>query len=101
MATVHVEVTQSCIDRGERRGATTCPVALAFREAGVTDAIVGAVWLSLPNRPVDEVYDLPDNVRYWIYEYDEHGHGVPFSFDMEIPNHDASADAEMTNDDSA
>lgn len=104
MAIVTVNVTQDCIDRGERENCEKCPVALAMLQAGFVAPQVDGCSLGWtePGRGVAVYISTPSDVAFFIDEFDgswideEDGkavnNGEPFSFTVDTDaaqGHDA------------
>ena len=81
------EVTQDHIDRGHPVEAASCPVALAIRErypsvmVDGTEAGYGAYYGYSDERWVT----LPEDVRWFVREFDSGKPVEPISFEIEIP----------------
>jgi hypothetical protein len=76
-----VHVTQKHIDEGLARQWHACPVALALRDAGIycPEVLTRSVWVTS-----EREIPLPSDAERFIGIFDEHGAGVPFSFELDI-----------------
>lgn len=86
MAIITVNVTQDCIDRGERENCERCPVALAMLHAGFVAPTVSNYSLQWHEPGVGRV-DLPSpsDVCNFVHDLDD-GVGPnpgPFSFSVD------------------
>ena len=93
MATIHVEVTQEDIDRGERESCKNCPVARALWHAlepmGRFDLVhaVGENFTLFPiGKPMWIDVPSPNSVKDFILAFDAEAEVEPFSFDLQIPD---------------
>jgi hypothetical protein len=82
---INVNVTQSYIDEGGIC-TTDCPIALTLMETGLWDLVnVGreSIRLFKINPHNYEFIDLQDEVKKWIYQYDNDRNAAkPFSFKL-------------------
>lgn len=88
MAIVTVNVTQDCIDRGEREDCDKCPVALAMLHAGFIAPRVDGCSLGWMEPSRGRVYvRTPDDVAFFIDELDGNDDDAddpgPFSFPVD------------------
>lgn len=81
-----ITVTQENIDNGRQCQIYGCPVALAFKDAGIVTPIIDGVHLVTNiDRSNVEKYRLPLVASDWINAFDNYGRGRPFSFELELP----------------
>lgn len=94
MRRVRVEVTQSCIERGERGDASQCPIALA-----VLDLDEDVLGFEIDHLEVDgtcihiESFDKlepiefapPPSVSSFVQTFDNGEPVAPFAFEIEVP----------------
>lgn len=72
-----IEVTQECIDTGEKGHIRRCPLALALRPF-YQYVYVGGSFVYLDG----ESYYFPDGIRKWVRKFDESNKPYgPFVFD--------------------
>ena len=85
MSTMTVTVTQDHIDRGERQGGASCPIALAItrRMSQWTQVDVGETMCTfvLPSGERDASF-LPEEASQFIARFDEGEPVEPFTFTL-------------------
>jgi hypothetical protein len=82
---INGSVTADHIKFGCREDARNCPVSRALLDADCTDVSVSIEHTYIVFR--DRFFSLttPTEVARWIEEFDSHGTGDPFSFELEVP----------------
>lgn len=82
-----IKVTQTNIDLGERGCAGSCPVALAFKDAGFNSPRVGLTMCNFitPNGDVQTV-DLSCKVIAFIHDFDNKRSVQPFECEINYGN---------------
>lgn len=78
-----IKVTQEHIDRGTKKACSTCPVALALREATGMECEVSTTIAFLPNN--DNGIPLPIDAKDFIRRFDAGTLVQPFEFELPIP----------------
>ena len=74
-----IKVTQVHIDLGKKENCILCPIALAFLDLGYKEIHVYREFVL-----ADELaFDLPDNARVFIDDFDCDRHVEPFEFKIE------------------
>lgn len=85
-----IRVTQTHIDNGKPIMSRKCPAALALRDQGFPEAVVGSFgWW--PNESIyeydDEVYrKFSRRTERWIHAFDRNEPVKPFSFTIDVPD---------------
>jgi hypothetical protein len=82
-----VEVTQKHINKGLRNDCRRCPIALALKDAGLSDVVVmRSIVLIHPRRGSQYRYScaLPTSVSQFIESFDSIQGVEPFSFELEV-----------------
>lgn len=77
-----IQVAQEDINNGQRGCVSACPIALAAERAGLRHPCVGRKTLRVADNH-RAVY-LPEEAIRFIEDFDEHGMGCPFSFEIDI-----------------
>jgi hypothetical protein len=78
-----ISVTLEHIKNGIPSHPHQCPVALAFREAGFTRALVGKSQVRA-NGYDSPLSSLSDAVKVFVRSFDEKNHVEPFDFEFEV-----------------
>lgn len=76
---MRVVVKQEHISQGSRGSALYCPIAVALRDAGCKNVIVGPDCAFVD----DEDYELPEEAMAFIDAFDDGGEPGPITFTME------------------
>lgn len=96
MATLHISVTQEDIDNGRRCHSGKCPIALAAaRTGGDLEWSVGsrnayAYRYTTVGAEIRTRHSLPKEARDFVRDFDFHQPVVPFEFDLETSEPEAS-----------
>lgn len=84
-----IEVTADDIEQGEPCEGDACPIHRAMRRVlkhmVSCDVLSNCVWLGTDDR-TDRVM-LPKSASEFVDVYDKDGNGIPFSFNLDIPDH--------------
>lgn len=82
-----IEVTEQDIKLGRRCSRDRCPVALAFKRAGIKpDGVTGMAVVFFYKTSYTEV-TLPSKVANFIADFDNSVVVEPFSFDLDLPDY--------------
>jgi hypothetical protein len=84
MKTLTINVTQKHIDAGEHCECKSCPVALALKEAGATDVIVGFGQMAFSFNGKGYQIPAPHAIADFIYHFDKRSPVSPFTFTLEV-----------------
>lgn len=79
-----INVTQQNIIKGRKYTSKSCPIALAFKEAGIKKVEVKNLQFLLRKSEDSIMYDLPRMARKFIRAFDEGRPVKPFSFNVKI-----------------
>ena len=86
MTRILIHVTRADIARGVVEDPDRCPVALALRRQGFSDAWVVETSLHFPLWPRGaRTVTAPRSVRRFVRRFDTHKDVAPFSFRLEEP----------------
>ena len=77
---MRIQVTQEHIDKGERMRGRQCPIALALRDAGISDPTVFTSSIDFGERTVVS----PDDVEAFVRRFDAGNRVRPFWFDLDV-----------------
>lgn len=83
---VTVNVTQECIDDGERHACTQCPIALALQP--LVDGLLGVerTTFTIRKDTHSATGALPHEARLFVAAFDNQLEVAPFSFELDIPD---------------
>ena len=84
-----INVSWKHITHGDRNKCTTCPVALAIREAlrcPPYDVLVTSGEVDLYAKEKWDTVRLPSEATEFINNFDKTGTGEPFEFDLPLEN---------------
>lgn len=82
MKTIKVKVTLGHIALGKKVSDTECPIALAFRDAGLK-AVVGHTVMHVNGYVIKPP---PEQCRAFVSEFDQGKPVSPFEFHVEVPD---------------
>ena len=84
MDTIQVSVTQEYLDRGARRDAELCPIALALVGMGYQEVIVDGVEVTWYAEGWNYTHILPKDAQKFIAAFDKEEGAAPFQFELEL-----------------
>ena len=79
--TIRVEVTEEDIAKGEKKDHCYCPLALAFKRAGLKDPIVE----NYTAEHAGGLIELPLEACDFVHDFDLGRPVEPFTFTVELP----------------
>lgn len=87
---INVEVTQEDIRSGNKKSATTCPLALAISRSAATTVTVGIQGITFWRIDKEWGYQgteikQPKDVADWRQRYDAGELVLPFGFTLDVP----------------
>lgn len=88
MAKKIIEVTAEDIEKGEKRGRFTCPIALAGNRAGLCETSVNSRHIGCTNNGMRSYVFAPQIVKEFVRDFDDDDVPreclKPFSFELEM-----------------
>lgn len=76
-------VTKKNIRKGNRQGATSCPIALALNDAGFNAVMVRHKFVWCYGNGIFNEVNLPEEAQEFILKFDRGEKVQPFEFELE------------------